>query len=278
MGSAINAISDATKLTVSQPLLIVVAAVLGVGLFFASLFSVLIPFFGVVISFLATPVFLLFMTGLTYAAYQDRSISMDECESLFDEYFVDVTVAYILGQLIVISLSIATLVLLSVFVIPLLVLQTGGIFEVAPAAMSVGTLFVLCSIFGLYLIVSVFAMAFIQFLDVAVIIGEKDSPTDAIEHSFALILENPVSIMGYICIRSGIAILAGIVPFSLILVGVFLEGVVSLFVLVILGVLLSFLALPVSTAYQFAYHVAYYEDLVEDENSPGKQTVGDTIQ
>lgn len=258
MGSALSALLPATQTTVDRPELSLIAAVLTVVSLFLVGMSMFIPIMGIVISVLVAPFIAVTMTGLSYAAYENRGVSLDEFQTVLDAYFVDVTLAYLLIQAILFAVTFVMMIIGAVLLVPAVILGTP---ETATSGLGLvfGAVFVLLG--AVYTLLYLFGAILLQLVDVSVIMDGRNDAIEALKHTVELLRENWVSITGYVTLRSVIWMVSIAVPVTLVTAGVIVQATTVSVGLVVIGVILGLFLIPVSIAYQFAYHVAYYDRL-----------------
>lgn len=265
MSTVLRALSDANTTTLSNPKLSGIAALLSTALLATILFGAVLSVGVGLVGLVVWPVFAIIMTTVVYAVYQNNPVSITKCKTALREHFVAIFIAYAIIQIALIAL-----VLVSITVGMLLV--GIGAFAISLLNISMGTAASLFLIFMgtmliVYTIVWIVATLVVQFVDVAAIIGKHDSATDSLQHVGQLFKSNFLSIIAYATIRVLLTALTVAIPVSIILSASVIHSSTIATTVGITGIILGLLLFPVSVAYQFAFHVAYYTRLTPTQQS-----------
>ena len=260
MGTAIAALPEAYRLVKSNPILIAGSAIFGVIAVVGVAVSI-IPLFGAVLfQVLILPVGLIGLTEMTDSAAENGATSLgrfghgisNNIKSAIGAYACMLGIQLVTGLLLAIPLA---------AIIGTAILNVGS--EPSGSVLaSVGALGIVGVLVVVLVIVALTTMQ--NFLDVAVVIGDK-SATDAIAEAKDILVEAPLSVLGYALVRFTVFTTVLVVP-ALLAVGVGSvssdsggtgAGMIAGGLLLVAG--------PLAIAFSAAYHVVYYRNRRQDE-------------
>ena len=272
MGAAIAALPEAYRLVRSNPILVAGSAIFGVIAVVGAAVSI-IPLFGAVLfQVLILPVGLIGLTEMTDSAAETGATSLGKFGNGISSNIKSAVGAYacMLGIQLVTGLLLA---------IPLAAVIGTAILNVGsePSGSVLASVGALGIVGVLVVVLVLMALTIMQnFLDVAVVIGDKDA-TDAIAEAKDILVEAPLSVLGYALVRFTLFTTVLVVP-ALLAVGVGSVGSNSggTGTSMIAGGLLL-VAGPLAIAFAAAYHVIYYRNRRQDELTPASSS-GDRPQ
>lgn len=268
MGAAIDTLKPAGRTVIQNPRFVLLAVVLSVVMFAASLFSAIIPFVGFIIPLVLTPVFLVAMTGAAHRISNDKPLTVDSVASSISDHTVDVTLPYIILFAAIFSGGLATALLAMLLAVPFLGFDVLAVTSDIPSGGGVLVLFLAWFVLGIaYTIGYVILTTMMQFVDVSVIIGGYTNPKEVVMHTASLLRNHPLSVVGYLTLRGIVASVIVLIPFGMVMLGFVVDGMLGIG-MIIVGGLFGFVAFPLSTAFQFVYHTQYYETLTTDQVNP----------
>jgi hypothetical protein len=261
MGAALSAVPRAFGIVRSNPILLVGAVLFGVIGLVGAVLSI-IPLLGVVLAqVLVLPVALVGLTEMTDSAAADDDASLgDFAHGIADNAASAIgAFALLFGAQLAIGI---TLTLAIVFIVGVSVTGAGPGTDPTSTLTGGGAI---GALLFLVLIVALVTLALVQqFLDVAVVVGDRGAVA-ALGEAKDILVEGPLSVLGYALLRFGIILVAvGIPAAAAAGVGAVGAGRESGGLLAIAAVVLL-LAGPVAIAVATAYHVAYYRTRRSDE-------------
>ena len=267
MGTAIAALPEAYRLVRSNPILIAGSAIFGVIAVVGVAVSI-IPLFGAVLfQVLILPVGLIGLTEMTDSAAENGATSLGKfghgissnIKSAIGAYACMLGIQLVTGLLLAIPLA---------AIIGTAILNIGS--EPSGSVLaSIGALGVVGVLVVVLVIVALTTMQ--NFLDVAVVIGDKDA-TDAITEAKNILVEAPLSVLGYALVRFTLFTTVLVVP-ALLAVGVGSvssnsggtgTGMIAGGLLLVAG--------PLAISFSAAYHVVYYRNRRQDELTPASSS------
>lgn len=264
MGATIDALSHGVKNVQKNPKLIgysyvlmFLAFLLAIPLGVVAVILALIPLVG---AFFARPLLMIplktlmlgGMVGLAGAAFAG-SVGLDDLKETYKEHGLSLVAAFAIQELVVVLVSIVIGVVMFIVVFGGSMSMSamgpsGGGSEMAAAGLGV-------AVIGLYtvaLLLLVAVGAFFQFLDVAVVLGDK-GPGEAVKECGRLVKNGPLSVAGYTVMRGLLGAVILLPGYVLAIVGseVFEP-------LAWVGFVVILLLYPVALAVLMSYHAAYY--------------------
>lgn len=265
MGHAIDALPAGVKNVRSNPSLIgysfgllVVSLVVAAPLAVVAVVLSFVPIFGQLLArpLVAIPVKTLLlggMVGLSGAGFAG-SVGVDDLKRTYSEHGVSLAAAFAIYELLLVVVSIALVVVMVVVVLGGTVSATAIQSELAAGGLGV---LIVAMYVGVVVLLAVIAAVF-QFLDVAVVLGEK-SATGAVGECWRLVRNGPLSVAGYTLLRGLVGSLILLPGYVLVLLGEF-----TVDALTYVGVVVAVLLYPVAFAVLMSYHAAYYGYRVRD--------------
>ena len=267
MGTAIAALPEAYRLVRSNPILVAGSAIFGVIAVVGAAVSI-IPLFGAVLfQVLILPVGLIGLTEMTDSAAENGATSLGKFGHGISNNIKSAIGAYacMLGIQVVAGLLLA---------IPLAAIIGTAVLNIAsePSGSVLASIGALGVVGVLVVVLVIVVLTIMQnFLDVAVVIGDKDA-TDAITEAKDILVEAPLSVLGYALVRFTVFTTVLVVP-ALLAVGVGSvssdsggtgAGMIAGGLLLIAG--------PLAIAFSVAYHVVYYRNRRRDELTPSSSS------
>lgn len=278
MGAAIDAIGDAGRALRGSPILLVGAAVTGIVLLVGTLVTI-IPLLGhFAYTVLIVPAGLVGLVAMTNAAF-DTEASLGDYTAGVGENFGDAVVAYLViavVQFLILFFSVVIAIAMGVALLSTAAPMEPGEAPADPGALagaSIAFLAFLAFVFLLFLLLGLIQV----FLDVAIVIGDEGG-VDAIKESVRLILDGPLSTIGYLFGRALVTLAAAVPILALFVLGVGIDGAAGQNAAaspVVAGVyLLALVLIPLPFAASYAYHVAYYRRRRPDRVRPTTDAAG----
>lgn len=258
MGSAIDTFKPAldaatnTKYTTTIGVLTAIFTIV-------ALFSAMIPFATIALSFILVPLFITACTTLGYYAFLDQEYTFEEIREVVADDGIEVIKAYAIAQAANLAIQFALGMLL---VIPIMLLSPAFSDSPQPGSLGLVATAVGALLLVIYFVVVLLISLVVSLLDVTVLFTDNRG-VDAIKYPIGLLTDHPVSLTGYITLRS-------VFPFIPIAFASALAGILVMANATFTGwfLLVGLVTLPVwafALATAFTYHVAYFLDLTDDD-------------
>lgn len=262
MGPAINALPEAFSIVKRNPILLVGAII------FAIIFSIgtvlsLIPVLGVVI----VQVVIFPIAFIGFAEMANQAVTDDASLGDFATGIVSNGKNGIGAYGLMFCIQIGVGIVVAVAFAGIIGTAVLGIAD-APSSSALSSIGAAAVVAVLLILAVIFLLTVLQqFLDVAVVVGDKDA-TDAIREAKDILVERPLSVVGYSLLRFSLFFGAIIVPAALAAgVGSLGNDAVGGSLMMIVSGLVLVIGPPI-VAFIGAYHVAYYRDRRSDELGP----------
>lgn len=259
MGAAIDALEDGFRITRENPAYVAVTLVLAVVVGVIGTLLGLIPVVGPIAnSVFVSPAFTAVVLGMAFSGLVAGEANLQAGVQSLKANYLSLAGAYALLLVAFFGLVIGLLVLTAVVGMLVLGLSLSGASAGSPEAMA-GLAAAYSGVASLFIfLVTVFGVGVglgLQFVGAAVVVG-GESAVSSIRASWRVFSGSPESVVGYTLLRMVVFVAAVAVVGVAFAAGWFaVDGTVG----AILGGVAGLVVLPVTYAFLFAYHVAYYE-------------------
>lgn len=257
MGPAIDSFGRSFRTTTSHPTLILGIFLVMIPAFVVYLLLNLIPIIGPMIgSIVVLPLMLAGVLAMAASAVSGIP-SLGDITDGIGAYGASMVGAYAIFYAVMFAFGVVLTILLLVVMSGTMLAASSLENPETALASSLGLLV----LFGVVALLYVVALLFVQFVDVAIVVGGA-SATSAYTVAWKLVTTNPLSAIGYSILRWMIVPIPSMVALAaLVLAGVTVfgeDGVLATVALVGAGMLI---VLPVIWAWSFVYHATYFDQM-----------------